>query len=82
MKKILAYVLPLAVSLAAIGLSLNSHATATPVAKQQQVAAVEKADDDLVGVLGDVLIDGCNAGDAHCGKAWKDLGGLAGKDSL
>ena len=51
--------------------------------KQTLSSSTATAEDiDLIGVVGDVLVDGCKSGDARCSKAWKDLGSLAGKDSL
>jgi hypothetical protein len=77
-----------AIFLAAVGygavLHARDHSAAKPVL-QKVTFAVEKIaaeDMDIVGVVGDVFVDGCKAGDARCGKAWKDLGDLAGKGSL
>jgi hypothetical protein len=85
MKKIFVYALPVAISLSAIGISLNSHATAAQAPKLQSAitTAVQQTGDlDLVGVVGDVLIDGCKSGEPSCSKAWKDLDGLAAQSSL
>lgn len=77
-----------AIFLAAVGYGAVLHArdNAVPKPAPQRVSfAVEKIaveDLDIVGVIGDVLVDGCSAGDARCSKVWKDLGSIAGKDSL
>jgi len=73
--------------LAAVGSGAVLHAhDKTPAANRIQHASVPAKtapeDLDLVGVVGDVLIDGCTTGDARCSKAWKDLGQLADKPAL
>lgn len=84
MKKLIAYALPALLGLALIEVGFHRHATAAQTATEKpaltQSHAVE--DIDLIGVVGDVLVDGCKSGDARCSKAWKDLGSLAGKDGL
>lgn len=77
-----------AIFLAAVGYGavLHAHDNAAPKPAPHKVSfAVEKVaveDQDIIGVIGDVFVDGCSAGDARCSKAWKDLGSLAGSDSL
>lgn len=34
---------------------------------------------DMVGVVGDVFVDGCTQNEARCSKAWRDLGQLAAR---
>jgi len=84
MKKLIAYALPAILGLAVIEVGFDQHATAAQHPVQTQAAASKTAaeDVDLVGVVGDVLVDGCKSGDARCSKAWKDLGTLAEKSSL
>jgi hypothetical protein len=85
-----AYVVRLSVSvllLAVVGSGAVLHAhdrtPATNRIQHESVAAKTAPEDvDLVGVVGDVLIDGCTTGDARCSKAWKDLGQLADKPAL
>lgn len=65
-------------------LHARDHAPAKPV-QAKVTFAVEKIapeDLDIVGVVGDVFVNGCTRGDARCNKAWQDLGQLAGKPSL
>lgn len=65
-------------------LHARDHAPAKP-AGAKVTFAVEKIapeDLDIVGVVGDVFVDGCTRGDARCNKAWQDLGQLAGKRNL
>ena len=65
-------------------LHARDHAAARP-ARATVTFAVEKIapeDFDIVGVVGDVFVDGCTQDDARCNKAWQDLGQLAGKPSL
>ena len=85
MKKLIAYALPAILGLAVIEVGFDQHATAAQHPAHHTQAATSKTaaeDVDLVGVVGDVLVDGCKSGDARCGKAWKDLGTLAEKSSL
>jgi hypothetical protein len=84
MKKLIAYVLPAILGLAAIEAMVINHATAAQPSVQKQALPSKQASDDidLFGVVGDVLVDGCQSGDARCSKAWQDLGGLAAKPSL
>lgn len=65
-------------------LHARDHAAAKPLPQNISVTAKTTAteDVDIIGVVGDVFVDGCKSGDARCSKAWKDLGTLAGKDSL
>lgn len=86
MKKLIAYTLPAILGLAVIEVGFDQHASAAqhPVQTQAAVSISKTAaeDVDLVGVVGDVLVDGCKSGDTRCSKAWKDLGTLAEKSSL
>ena len=67
----------------AVGASLHARDSATPVRPAAlEVSQSVGADEDLVGVLGDVLIDGCGSGETRCSKAWQDLGKLAGESRL
>ncbi|HEY1181640.1 MAG TPA: hypothetical protein VGE56_05005 [Rhodocyclaceae bacterium] len=72
--------------LAAVGYGATLHARdSMPATVHQSTAPVRSSvaeDVDLVGVIGDVLVDGCKSGDGGCAKAWKDLGELAGKKAL
>lgn len=85
-----AYVVRLSVSvllLAVVGSGavLHAHDKTPPASRVQHVAVTAKTtaeDIDIVGVVGDVLVDGCTTGDARCSKAWKDLGQLAEKPAL
>jgi hypothetical protein len=70
---------------AAIGYGATLHARDShPVAPVRPVAAASAPAEelDLVGVIGDVMVDGCTSSDARCSKAWKDLGELATKQGL
>jgi hypothetical protein len=84
MKNLTAYALPAILGLAVIEVGFDNHATAAPASttKQVLVSSTVAEDIDLVGVVGDVLVDGCKSGDTRCNKAWKDLGSLAEKNSL
>lgn len=66
------------------GAALHAHDRTPATSPAQHVVSAKTApeDIDLVGVVGDVLVDGCTTGDARCSKAWKDLGQLAGKPAL
>ena len=68
------------------GAVLHARDRAPAKAAQAKVTfTVEKIapeDLDIVGVVGDVFVDGCTRDDARCNKAWRDLGQLAGKPSL
>jgi len=66
----------------AVGASLHARDSASPVQAAFETSRSAGADEDLVGVLGDVLIDGCSNGEARCSKAWQDLGKLAGESRL
>lgn len=66
----------------AVGASLHAQDSATPVRPVLEASQSVNADEDLVGVLGDVLIDGCSGGETRCSKAWQDLGKLAGETRL
>ncbi|MDE2599599.1 MAG: hypothetical protein KGL40_08250 [Rhodocyclaceae bacterium] len=77
-----------AILLAAIGYGAALHARdsqATALVERAPMTvshSAEAEDLDLVGVIGDTMVDGCTSNDARCSKAWKDLGELAGKDRL
>ncbi|HWT53602.1 MAG TPA: hypothetical protein VN066_02260 [Rhodocyclaceae bacterium] len=72
--------------LAAVGYGATLHARDSVPATVQNSAIHARSsatdDVDLVGVIGDTLVDGCKASDGGCAKAWKDLGELAGKKAL
>ncbi len=75
-----------AILLALIGYGAALHARdsqAAALAERAPVAVSRSAEDlDLVGVIGDAMVDGCTSNNERCSKAWKDLGDLAGKDQL
>ena len=66
----------------AVGASLHARDSASPATQMVETRLSVSADEDLVGVLGDVLIDSCSSGEARCSKAWQDLGQLAGESRL
>lgn len=66
----------------ALGASLHARDGASPVRQAIEASRSVSAEDDLVGVLGDVLIDGCSSVEGRCSKAWQDLGTLAGENAL
>lgn len=72
--------------LAAVGYGATLHARdSVPATAHQNVVTARSSaaeDVDLVGVIGDTLVDGCKTSDGGCAKAWKDLGELAGKNAL
>jgi hypothetical protein len=82
MKKLVAYALPAILGLIVVEVGLDHQATAAPAPQQILTPAKNAADLDLVGVVGDVLVDGCKPAEAACSKAWQELGQLAGKDGL
>lgn len=84
MKKLLVYLLPGAVALAGIGASVATQASAAAIPKPVHTSATSIHDsaDDLFGIVGDVLVDGCKPGETQCERAWQDLGRLAGKGHL
>jgi hypothetical protein len=84
MKKILVYLLSGAAGLASVGISVATQASAAPMPQAVQISSASMHDsaDDVFGVVGDVLVDGCKPAEAPCAKAWQDLGQLAGKDRL
>jgi hypothetical protein len=83
MKKVLVYLLSGLAGLASVGVSVATHASAAPMLRVQiPAASMHDSADDMFGVVGDVLVDGCKPAEAPCAKAWQNLGQLAGKDSL
>jgi len=74
-----------AILMAAIGYGATLHAQASTASAHKAPLVASKAapeDLDLVGVVGDVMVDGCTSDTARCNKAWKDLGNLADKNAL
>lgn len=66
----------------ALAASLHARDNVSPARPAFEASRSASTDEDLVGVLGDVLIDGCNGSEARCSKAWQDLGKLAGESRL
>lgn len=66
----------------ALAASLHARDNVSPVRPAFEASLIADADEDLVGMLGDVLIDGCSGSEARCSKAWQDLGKLAGESHL